>query len=68
MPAGPAVPRVTPNSPALTGGREEARLACLAYDSRHSTGTIVFRLLVRATVPVTDPAAHIVSMPNHHKR
>ena len=57
-----------PNSPALTGGREEARLACLAHDSRRSTGTIVFRLFVPATALVPDTAALIVSMPNHYKR
>lgn len=66
--AGPAGPRVPPDSPGLTDGREEARLAYLAHDSRRSAGTIVFRLFVPATVLAPDTAALIVSMPNHYKR
>jgi hypothetical protein len=68
MRAGPAGPRALPSSPGLTDGREEARLACLAHDSRRSTGTIVFRLVVPAMVIVPDTAALSVSIPGHYER
>jgi hypothetical protein len=47
---------------------EEARLACLVHDYGRRTGTIVFSLVVPASVLFPGTAVLAVSMPNRYKR
>ena len=57
--------------PALSGidrRAEEARLACLVHDFERSVGTIVFWLVVSASVLFPDTALLAVSRTSHYKR
>ncbi len=60
--------RVHPELSRIDRRAEEAKLAYLAHDFGYSTGTIVLRSVVPASVRVPSPAALTVSMPSHNKR
>jgi hypothetical protein len=61
-------PRCTPELSGIDRRAEEARLACLVHDFGRGTGTIVFRLVVPASVLFPGTAVLAVSMSSHYKR
>ena len=64
-PTGPGAP---PELSGIDRRAEEARLACLVHDYGRRTGTIVFSLVVPASVLFPGTAVLAVSMPGHDKR